>query len=394
MANRKDTKGRVLKAGESQRKDGIYMYRYTDIRGKRQSVYAGDLKELRDKEKSIQKDLDSGIDYTAGNITVIALVKRYLRLKKGVSRQTLERYTATVNRLEQDAFSTRIIRTIKMSDAQQWIISLFEEGKSTGTIKTILAVVKPAFQMACEEDAILKNPFQFKLTNYIPNNRKQRTALTDIQQKNLLAYMESSTVYSKHLDLFIVLLWTGLRVSEYCGLTVDDIDFDLMRIRVERQLIYGKNGVNYIAKPKTAQGTRYIPITQKTYASLQRLVRSSQQNHVISVVDGYSGFIALKRSGKLQARYDIEHVFHDLRRAYNRDNPDKQIHTLSPHVLRHTFCTNMANAGMDVKNSQYIMGHADVSMTLNVYTHATYTHASAQMLKLVNSDGKTSICGA
>lgn len=160
MANRKDTKGRVLKAGESQRKDGIYMYRYIDIRGKRQSVYAGDLKELRDKEKSIQKDLDSGIDYTAGNITVIALVKRYLRLKKGVSRQTLERYTATVNRLEQDAFSTRIIRTIKMSDAQQWIISLFEEGKSTGTIKTILAVVKPAFQMACEEDAILKNPFQ------------------------------------------------------------------------------------------------------------------------------------------------------------------------------------------------------------------------------------------
>lgn len=90
MANRKDTKGRVLKAGESQRKDGIYMYRYIDIRGKRQSVYAGDLKELRDKEKSIQKDLDSGIDYTAGNITVIALVKRYLRLKKGVSRQTLE----------------------------------------------------------------------------------------------------------------------------------------------------------------------------------------------------------------------------------------------------------------------------------------------------------------
>ena len=62
MANRKDTKGRVLKAGESQRKDGIYMYRYIDIRGKRQSVYAGDLKELRDKEKSIQKDLDSGID--------------------------------------------------------------------------------------------------------------------------------------------------------------------------------------------------------------------------------------------------------------------------------------------------------------------------------------------
>ena len=65
MANRKDSKGRVLKVGESQRKDGTYMYRYTDTRGKRQSVYASDLKELREKEKVIHKNLDDGIDYAA-----------------------------------------------------------------------------------------------------------------------------------------------------------------------------------------------------------------------------------------------------------------------------------------------------------------------------------------
>lgn len=65
---RKDNKGRILRTGESQRKDLIYQYRYTDIRGKRQTVYSSDLKELREKEKEIQKLLDDGIDYLPENL--------------------------------------------------------------------------------------------------------------------------------------------------------------------------------------------------------------------------------------------------------------------------------------------------------------------------------------
>ena len=65
---RKDNKGRILRTGESQRKGLIYQYRYTDIRGKRQTVYSSDLKELREKEKEIQKQLDDGIDYLPENL--------------------------------------------------------------------------------------------------------------------------------------------------------------------------------------------------------------------------------------------------------------------------------------------------------------------------------------
>ena len=84
MANRKDAKGRVLKAGESQRKDGTYMYRYTDVRGKRQSVYASELKELRKKEKVVQKAIDNGVNYSNGEITVLELVDRYLATKRDI----------------------------------------------------------------------------------------------------------------------------------------------------------------------------------------------------------------------------------------------------------------------------------------------------------------------
>ena len=62
MTKRKDSKGRILKTGESQRKDGIYMYRYSDIRGKRKTIYSNDLKELREREALIQRDSFDRID--------------------------------------------------------------------------------------------------------------------------------------------------------------------------------------------------------------------------------------------------------------------------------------------------------------------------------------------
>jgi ParB-like chromosome segregation protein Spo0J len=76
MSNkRKDHKGRLLRTGESQRGDLIYQYRYTDLCGKRRSIYDSDLQGLRRKEKELQRQLDDGIDYDAGQITVLELLK-------------------------------------------------------------------------------------------------------------------------------------------------------------------------------------------------------------------------------------------------------------------------------------------------------------------------------
>ena len=126
---RKDNKGRILRTGESQRKDLIYQYRYTDIRGKRQTIYSSDLKELREKEKTIQKQLDDGIDYAAGKITVLALLERYISLKQGVRYNTKVGYNFVLNLVKKEDFGYRQIRDIKVSDAQQWIMKLHNDGK-------------------------------------------------------------------------------------------------------------------------------------------------------------------------------------------------------------------------------------------------------------------------
>ena len=140
---RKDNKGRVLKTGESQRKDLIYQYRYTDIHGKRQTVYSSDLKELR--EKVIQTQLDDGIDYAAGEVTVIALLECYISLKQGVRCNTKVGYNFVLNLIKKEDFGYRRIRDIKVSDAQQWIMKLHNAGKGYSIITSVRGVVKPAF---------------------------------------------------------------------------------------------------------------------------------------------------------------------------------------------------------------------------------------------------------
>ena len=381
---RKDAKGRVLRAGESQRKDLIYQYRYTDIRGKRQTIYSSDLKELREKEKEIQKHLNDGIDYAAGQATVIALLERYIGLKQGVRYNTRVGYNFVLNLVKQEDFGYRQIGSIKVSDAQQWIIKLHKDGRGYSTITSVRGVVKPAFQMACNEDIIRRNPFDFKLVDVVPNDSKKRGAMTEEQQDLWMTFIREDKTYAKYYDEFVVLLGTGMRVSEFCGLTMNDLDFESRRIRVDHQLVRERSGKYYVEKAKTACGVRYIPMTDDVYQSLKNILARRKKVKVETIVDGYSGFILLDKDSKPKVALHIENEMRWAMKKYGKLHPDQPLPNITPHVFRHTFCTNMANAGMDVKTLQYLMGHSDVGVTLNIYTHASYDRAAEQMAKLVD----------
>lgn len=381
---RKDAKGRVLRAGESQRKDLIYQYRYTDIRGKRQTIYSSDLKELREKEKEIQKHLNDGIDYAAGQATVIALLERYIGLKQGVRYNTRVGYNFVLNLVKQEDFGYRQIGSIKVSDAQQWIIKLHKDGRGYSTITSVRGVVKPAFQMACNEDIIRRNPFDFKLVDVVPNDSKKRGAMTEEQQDLWMTFIREDKTYAKYYDEFVVLLGTGMRVSEFCGLTMNDLDFESRRIRVDHQLVRERSGKYYVEKTKTACGVRYIPMTDDVYQSLKNILACRKKVKVETIVDGYSGFILLDKDSKPKVALHIENEMRWAMKKYGKLHPDQPLPNITPHVFRHTFCTNMANAGMDVKTLQYLMGHSDVGVTLNIYTHASYDRAAEQMAKLVD----------
>ena len=385
MSNkRKDHKGRLLRTGESQRGDLIYQYRYTDLCGKRRSIYDSDLQGLRRKEKELQRQLDDGIDYEAGQITVLELLKRYVSLKQGVRHNTRMGYKFVLNLVAKEEFGSRRICTVKVSDAKLWFLKLHQDGKGYSTITSVRGVVKPAFQMACDEDAIRKNPFIFKLTDVVPNDSERRIALTEEQLRTWMDFIRQDETYSKYYDEFVVLLGTGMRVSEFCGLTKDDLQFSERRIRVDHQLVRERGGKYYVEKTKTECGCRFIPMTDEVYRSLLNILERRKKVAKEFIVDGYSGFLLLDKNDHPKVALHIENEMRWAMKKYSKLHPDKPLPHITPHVFRHTFCTNMANKGMDVKHLQYIMGHSDVSVTLNVYTHANYDLAAEQMLEIID----------
>ena len=195
---RRDSKGVLLRTGESQRKDQRYQYRYQDAAGVRRTIYADTLKELRDREEEIGQMAEDGLDYAAGNISVNELLQRYVGLKTGVRYNTKVGYKFVLDLIKKEPFGKRKIRDIKVSDAKLWFKKLHKDGRGYSTITSVRGVIKPAFQMACEEDAVRKNPFCFKLTDVVPNDSKRRIALTEEQQRLWMDFIRADKTYSKY----------------------------------------------------------------------------------------------------------------------------------------------------------------------------------------------------
>ena len=368
---RRDNKGRVLKDGESQRKNGTYDYRYTDIHKKRRCIYAKSLTELRRKEADIQRDLADGVDYAAGEITVGELVDRYIKLKRGLKQNSMRAYGSAVNRVHSDPFGQRKIRTVKLSDAKGWFVALHDSGIKQNTIGVLQSIVRPAFEMAVDDDMIRKNPFKFKLSDVVPNDAYLRDALTKEQQEQYLQFIRDYG-QNNYYDDIVVLLGTGMRVSEMYGLVCPgDIDFDNRCIHVARQLCRTAKKPYFITPPKTKSGERYIPMTDSVYMALRRVLRARAAPKMEMQVDGYSGFVFLDKNGNPKVAMHLQNYMRDMRQKYINlfGNTFPKV---TPHVLRHTFCTNAQQAGLDVKSLQYLMGHSNASVTLDVYTHSNY----------------------
>ena len=246
---RKDSKGRNLRLGESQRKDVRYVYKYTDMYGQPQFVYAWKLVptdktpagkredlSLREKQKKIKKDLDDGINTIGGKMTVCQLYAKKNSQRKNVKRNTEKGRQYLMKILENDPLGARSIDTVKLSDGKEWAMRMYENGFSYKTISNYKRSLKASFYMAIEDDCIRKNPFNFKLSDVLEDNSEPKVILTPEQEEKMLAFMEQDKTYSKYYDEVVILLETGLRISEFCGLTVH-IDMANRIINVDHQLL-------------------------------------------------------------------------------------------------------------------------------------------------------------
>lgn len=390
---RRDKKNRVLRRGESQRPDGKYQFKYS-IDGIPHFVYSWRLEptdkmpegkkptpSLREMEKAIGRDIESQLDPTCRNMTVMELVERYLSTKTGVKPSTKQNYGVIKNLLAKEEFSRKRIKEVKTSDAKLFLIKMQSDGKRHSTIKSVRGVLRPAFQMAVDDDLLVKNPFGFELAGVVVNDSVTREAITKDQMRKFLKFVHDDNVYCKYYEAVYILFHTGMRISEFCGLTIKDIDFEHNVVNIDHQLQRMSNMELIIEPTKTRAGTRKLPITEDVAMMFRAIIEDRPKPKIEKMVGGYSGFLYLDKNDLPEVALHWEHRFRHMVNRYN-EIYRVQMPKITPHVCRHTYCSNMAKAGMNPKTLQYLMGHSDIGVTMNTYTHLGLEDAQDEMIRM------------
>ena len=388
MERRKDNKGRVLKTGESQRKDLTYMYRYTDNSGSRKYVYAKTLSDLRKKEKEIDKNIQLGIYNT--NFTLNQLFERYLEQNTNIKERTKHKYEIEYNRWVRDTWIGRKkIKDIVKSDIVLFYKELSKKGFSNGTIKCIHKYINGAINMAFEDDLIRRNYAASCIDPYKGQNKK--IALTKNETKNLLETAEQMEMGKNYLLLIKLMLLTGLRVGEATGLTWNDVDLKRRVINVNHQFIQGdKNSrtAYHIDVPKTSSGIREVPISDDLYVLLKELKETTYFDSMKfgTNVDGYSGFVVHTRTGLPILTARINEYLKIVVKTYN-DSHDDQLPNVTCHICRHTFCTRLAELNINPNALQKIMGHSSYRTTADVYISTECEFVNEEFFKVMRGCG-------
>lgn len=339
---RRDSKHRVLRAGESMRADGKYQFKY-HIAGKPHFVYSWKLEptdklpagkkpclSLRELEKQIGYDLESQLDPMKRNITVNELVERYLSTKTGAKHSTVANYNFVKNILKKEEFSEAKIADVKTSDAKLFLIKMQSDGKGYSTVKSVRGVLRPAFQMAVDDDILNKNPFEFQLAGVVVNDSHTRTAITREQMRQFLKFVHDDNCYCKYYEVVYILFHTGMRISEFCGLTLKDIDLKNRIVNIDHQLQRTSDMQYVIESTKTNGGTRKLPITEEVAKCFQAIIEDREPQQREKMIDGYAGFLFYDKDNNPLVAMHWEHRFNHMVQRYN-DIYRIQIPNITPH---------------------------------------------------------------
>jgi len=397
VERRKDNNNRVLKEGEYQRTNGTFEYKWRDKKGKRHSIYAKTLNELREKELDVLRDVLDGIRADKNNISINDLYYRWIQLKKGLKHNTFQNYKYMYTQFVEPDFGHMYITELKRSDVRAFYNHLADtQHVKANTIDNIHTVLHQVLELGVEDEYLRYNPSDNalkELKRAHNNDSEKRRALTVSEQELFEQFLSKKGQYHRWYPIFMVMMWTGMRVGEITGLRWCDIDLEEETINVNHTLVYFDKGGSErcgfaVNTPKTKAGERTIPMLPKVKEAflMEREYQKECGIECKAVVDGYTDFIFINRFGGVQHQGTLNKALRRIIRDCNYEVIDKDekssvtLPRFSNHSLRHTFTTRMCEAGVNIKAMQDILGHADAETTLQIYTDATKDLKKAEMI--------------
>lgn len=407
MGCRKDGKGRVLRKGENYRKtDKRYSYVYHDAMGVKRTIYAKSLEKLREKEETLVRDQMDGLNvYVAGKATVNFLFDRYISTKTELRSTTKSNYLYTWDHYIRDSFGKKKIKDVKYSDVLFFYNDLVaNKGLQINTLESINTVLRPTFQLAVRDDIIRKNPVDGAYCEIKKRNggsRKTRRALTVEQQRAFMEYVSKNPFFYHWYPFFVFLLGTGCRIGEAIGIRWDDIDMEKRLISINHSLTYYQRSDDSfkcefrVSRPKTEAGVRDIPMMPLVYDVLKdEYERQQGEGFCETNVDGMTNFVFTNRFGN---PHNPAAVNRAIKRIVDTHNSEEEVEAkkekrdpiiiprFSCHIFRHTFASRFCENETNIKVIQEVMGHADVSTTMNIYAEANPEVTRASLEKLAKN---------
>ena len=387
---RKDSDGRVLKKGERQISgDRGYEYRWTDRFGKRQSVYAQTLDELREKEEESTKQKELQISRDAKKMTMNNLYALWKSVKRGLKASTFHNYQYMYEKFAMNDIGNVKILELKRSDLKAFYNRLHENGMKAATIDSVHSVIHQMLELAVDDDIIRYNPADRALKELMSEyarESKKVVALTSEEEVLFATYLRNSPEHQHWYPIFIVMMMAGLRVGEVTALQWDDIDFKNDLIRVNKTLVSYRNMDDHkchlvMNKTKTRAGERKVEMISmvKEAFEMEKEYQEAQGITCNANVEGYDDFVFLNRFGLTYAQTTLNAALKRIVKDCNEEVMERTGENKKPlllpsihcHMLRHTFGTRLNDANINIKAMQAMLGHSDIETTMQIYVDAS-----------------------
>lgn len=371
------------KKTNTKRTDGRYSVQVfvgrIDGKRKYKTVYGKTQKEANEKADEIRLSLRKGIDILSQNDSFESCARRWL-LEKEIEVSE-DQYNILLPRVKIwcEALEGLTIKQIKPYMLQEILNDIAKNNPYTNkpsAKRTIIRYAQTAsavFEFAVENRIIEYNP---ALKLKIPQNAKQneRRALTKIERERIVEFEHRGR------DAAMLLMFSGLRRGEATALQWKDIDFDNHTITVSKSYNFKQNELK---TPKNGK-TRIVTIPQILVDYLKDMKRESP--FVLTTEREKTMFTHTAWRCLFDSYLkDMNLKYGNFKVIPNKCSPKKppmMIQTFTPHDLRHTFCTMMYEAGIDVLTAKEQMGHSDVKTTLGIYTHLDAEKKKRDMSKL------------
>ena len=371
----KDLKGKELGVGISQRKDGLYTARFISRRtGKPVQSYFSKLQECRNWYADAKfKDEHGGIN-ACSNMTVTAWFEYWIKDIKGdsIRPNTVRNYRERFEHNIKKSMGKMLISDVKPMHCQHVLNQMKDDYKTSSIYQTRITMYC-MFADAVENDVIIKNPVTKNVKYDIGKEPKKVRALTLDEQKKFLEVAKNSSNYNQ----FAFILQTGLRTGEMIGLKWSDIDFDKKVVHIQRSMEYRHSvGEWRIGEPKSKSGYRDIPLTEEAVRLLKAQKEKLKSLKIINME--FSDFVFLNRKGEPTKNSAYDSTLSKL-------CDQAGIERFSMHILRHTMATRCIEGNMRPKTLQVILGHSNISITMNLYVHVTEDEKVKEIEKIEKS---------